>query len=236
MVAQNSSIHKYQDIVAVQGAALNTNLFDSEVGLFSYGFLELSGTFNASVQLQATLTDGQTWFDIPYVNTAAAGIYNTQAITAGGQYLFPLFAGRVRARITAYTSGTVIASVGFGCGTVPVNVLDRASTSFPFQSAASTNTQLIAAGARKLYGYSFQNLTATPAFVKLYNKASAPVLASDIPVAVIQVPANGASPVFNSVMGRAFPLGLAFACTGLLANADATATAAGQIIGYVDYI
>jgi hypothetical protein len=235
LVAQNSSIHKYQDIVAVQGAALNTNLFDVEVGLFNYGFLELSGTFVANVQLQGTLTDGQTWFNIPYVN--AANIYSTQAIAAGGQFLFPLFVGRIRARITAYTSGTVIASVGFGCGAVPFDTaIGTAATSFPFQSAASTNTQLIAAGARKLYGYSFQNLTATPAFVKLYNKASAPVLASDIPVAVIQVPANGASPVFSSEMGRSFPLGIAFACTGLLANADATATAAGQIIGYVDYI
>jgi hypothetical protein len=236
LVAQNSSIHKYQDIVAVQGAALNTNLFDTEVGLFTYGFLELSGTFNASVQLQGTLTDGQTWFNIPYTNTAA-NTYSTQAITAGGQYLFPLFVGQVRARITAYTSGTVIASVGFGCGPVPFDTaIGAAATSFPFQSAASTNTQLIAAGARKLYGFGFQNLTATPAFVKLYNKASVPVLASDIPVAIIQVPANGASPVFSSVQGRAFPLGIAFACTGLLANADATATAAGQIIGYVDYI
>ena len=235
MAAQNSSIHKYQDIVAVQGNALNTNLFDVEVGLFTYGFLELSGTFNASVQLQGTLNDGQTWFNIPYINTA--GTYSTQAITAGGQYLFPLFAGRVRARITAYTSGTVIASVGFGFGPVPLDTaIGAAATSFPFQSAASTNTQLIAAGARKLYGFGFQNLTATPAFVKLYNKASVPVLASDIPVAIIQVPANSASPVFSSVRGRAFPLGIAFACTGLVANNDATATALNQIIGYVDYI
>ena len=236
MVAQNSSIHKYQDIVNVQGAALNTNLFDVEVGLFNHGFLELSGTFAANVQLQGTLTDGQTWFNIPYVNTAA-NTYSREAITAGGQFLFPLFVGRVRARITAYTSGTVIASVGFGCGTVPFDTaIGTAVTSFSFQSAASTNTQLIVAGARELYGYGFQNLTATPAFVKLYNKASAPVLASDIPVAIIQVPANGASPVFSSSTGRGFPLGIAFACTGLLANADATATAAGQIIGYVDYI
>ncbi len=237
MVAQNSNLHKYNDIVAVQRSALNADLFDVDVGLFSYGFLELSGTFNASVQLQATLTDGQTWFEIPYVNTSASNIYSTGPITAGGQYLFPLFAGRIRARITAYTSGSVVASVGFGSGTLPVNVLDRASLSFPFISTASTNTQLIgAAGARKLYGYGFQNLTATPAFVKLYNKASAPVLASDIPVAIVQVPANGASPVFTSVLGRVFPLGLAFACTGLVANNDATATAAAQIIGYVDYI
>lgn len=235
MVAQNSSINKYHDIVDVRGAALNTNLFDVEVGLFTYGFLELSGTFNANVQLQGTLTDGQTWFNIPYVNPVNA--YSTGAIVSGGQYLFPLFVGRVRARITAYTSGTVIASVGFGCGPVPFDTAIGATvTSFPFQSAASTNTQLIAAGARKLYGFGFQNLTATPAFVKLYNKASVPVLASDIPVAIIQVPANGASPVLSSVRGRSFPLGIAFACTGLLANADATATAAGQIIGYVDYI
>jgi hypothetical protein len=72
------------------------------------------------------------------------------------------------------------------------------------------------------------------AFVKLYNKATAPVLASDVPAMILPVPAAVAGvpgvctlPIgFN---GFRFALGLGIAITGAVGDTDTTAVAAGQV-------
>jgi hypothetical protein len=78
------------------------------------------------------------------------------------------------------------------------------------------------------------NDAATPAFVKLFNKATAPVPGTDVPEMIIEVPAAVGSglgraeisPGFNAYR---FPLGLGIAITGGRADSDTTAVAAGQV-------
>lgn len=96
-------------------------------------------------------------------------------------------------------------------------------------SLATTNLQLIKGGKCNLSSLIASNNGAAVAFVKLYDKASAPVLASDVPVAVIAVPAGGNASISGPFMGQPFVLGLALAITNLVADTDATAVVAGQV-------
>lgn len=101
-------------------------------------------------------------------------------------------------------------------------------------SLASTNGALILTGTSGLQALYATNIGATAAFVKLYNKATAPTVGTDVPEMVIPVPAAVAgvpgvvqiTPGFN---GYRFALGLGIAITGAVADADTTAVAAGQV-------
>jgi hypothetical protein len=108
------------------------------------------------------------------------------------------------------------------------------TTPFFLNSAASTNGALIITGTSGVQAFYATNIGATPAFVKLYNKATAPVVGTDVPEMIIPVPAavggvpgvGEFTPGFN---GYRFALGLGIAVTGGMADADTTAVAAGQI-------
>lgn len=108
------------------------------------------------------------------------------------------------------------------------------ATPYFVNSLASTNGALILTGTSGLQALYATNIGATAAFVKLYNKATAPTVGTDVPEMVIPVPAAVAgvpgvvqiTPGFN---GYRFALGLGIAITGAVADADTTAVAAGQV-------
>lgn len=108
------------------------------------------------------------------------------------------------------------------------------ATPYILNSLASTNGALILTGSSGLHAFYATNIGATVAFVKLYNKATAPTVGTDVPAMVITVPAAVAgvpgsveiTPGFN---GYRFALGLGIAITGLVADTDTTAVAAGQV-------
>jgi hypothetical protein len=108
------------------------------------------------------------------------------------------------------------------------------ATPYILNSLATTNIALILTGTSGLHAFYATNTGATPAFVKLYNKATAPVLASDVPAMIIPIAAADAG--FPGVatlpighQGFRFALGLGIAITGAVADNDTTAVAAGQV-------
>jgi len=108
------------------------------------------------------------------------------------------------------------------------------ATPYILNSLATTNIALILTGTSGLQAFYATNTGATPAFVKLYNKATAPVLASDVPAMILPVPAAaaGVPGVANlriGFNGFRFALGLGIAITGAVADNDTTAVAAGQV-------
>ncbi len=105
-------------------------------------------------------------------------------------------------------------------------------------SAASTNLTSLKAAAGQVFGVQLSNSGAAWAFLKLYNKASAPVLASDVPAMIIGIPPGGRCEV-NRVMGNPFSTGIAYAIVGGAtgaANTDTTAVAVNQVVGTIDYV
>jgi hypothetical protein len=130
--------------------------------------------------------------------------------------------------LVAVTSiGTVNTVTSAGTPTAP-------ATPYILNSLATTNGALILTGSSGLQAFYATNIGATVAFVKLYNKATAPTVGTDVPVMIITVPAAVAgvpgsveiTPGFN---GYRFALGLGIAITGAVADADTTAVAAGQV-------
>lgn len=130
---------------------------------------------------------------------------------------------------TVLTAGT--ASIG--------TVVPTASTTFHALSAATTNATSVKASAGVVTGFTLTNANAAARSFKLFNKATSPVPGTDIPVRTVVVPggtatAPGVAALAHPV-GLNFPLGVGFAVTGLLADLDATAVTAGDLVIDLDY-
>lgn len=111
-------------------------------------------------------------------------------------------------------------------------------TSFRLLSAASTNATSLKASAGTLYFLYAVNLNAAVRYLKLYNKASAPTVGTDTPVATLPIPASatGAGFVLPMDPGMDFSTGIAYAVTTGVADADTGAVAANEIILFGLYI
>jgi len=99
-------------------------------------------------------------------------------------------------------------------------------TGFRLISAASTNATSLKASAGTLY-----QLYAVR-YIKFYNKASAPTVGTDTPVATFPIPASatGAGFQINFDPGFDFSTGIAYATTTGVADSDTAAVAANEII------
>jgi hypothetical protein len=97
-------------------------------------------------------------------------------------------------------------------------------------SAATTNATSVKGTGVRLVGGVFSNVNAAARYLKLYDKASAPVVGTDVPVLVVPIPPTGLATLpLTQLAGLDFALGLAYAITGAAADADATAVAAGDV-------
>ena len=106
-----------------------------------------------------------------------------------------------------------------------------ATTVYNIATAATTNAAFIKASAGNLYEITISNPTATPAYVKLYNKTTAPTVGTDIPVLTIPVSATGVDSGFVNVafgtIGKRFLTGIAIAVTAAAPATDTAAAVAG---------
>jgi|TARA_B110000259_G_C13910249_1_gene360608 hypothetical protein len=100
-------------------------------------------------------------------------------------------------------------------------------------SAATTNLNFLKKGRGSFYGISLSNSGMTPAFIRVFDKASAPVDA-DTPIATFCIQAKSQSNFFLSIPIK-IELGLGLNITGVATIADATAIAANQVVGSVFY-
>jgi hypothetical protein len=135
------------------------------------------------------------------------------------------------ATVTTVTGVTTVSTVtnvtNAGTPTAP-------ATPYFVNSAATTNGALVLTGTSGLQALYATNIGATAAFVKLYNKATAPTVGTDVPEMIIPVPAAvsgvpGVAQIRPGFNGYRFALGLGIAITGGVADSDTTAVAAGQV-------
>lgn len=244
-------------LATTPAGALNADLFSGDLSAWGSVLIQILGTFVGTVTFQAS-NDGANWVSTSAINVSQAGYVTTA--TGVGCFVIPINSAYVRARLTAYTSGTVTAvaflspegqdispaTISANATLVAATVLagdfgmgvrstsTNASTSAKVVSAASNNLTSVKATAGRVYGYTFSNTTASFKYVKLYNKASAPVVASDVPVDVIAIPPND-NVAYMNPFGVSFGTGIAYAITGGAADTDATNTAANDVIGKLIY-
>lgn len=103
-------------------------------------------------------------------------------------------------------------------------------SAYALTTAATTNAAVVKSSAGNLFEVSVFNSTAATVYVRLYNKASAPTVGTDVPIVVIPVPTNTLANIEFGVLGKRFAAGIAIAVTGAAANNDTTAVAAGALI------
>lgn len=141
---------------------------------------------------------------------------------------------------TVAVSGTVTANIGTGSIAAGTNAIGDvgiqaranatgAATIHHFVAAATTNALNIKASAGRVLGWSLANTTASWRYVKLHNTAGAPTAGAGV-VATIGIPPNGVN-VQNLPVGLGFATGIARTCVTGAADADATATAANDVVG-----
>lgn len=106
------------------------------------------------------------------------------------------------------------------------NCIPDGGASAKVLSTASTNSNLISTGGHILYDAVAVNTNATTAYLKFYDKATAPTCASDTVLATIPLPQNVAMPI-NSLVGKTFTLGLGLCITGGIADSDNTNATTG---------
>jgi hypothetical protein len=106
-------------------------------------------------------------------------------------------------------------------------------------SGATINATIVKATAGRLLGGHVKNRTATERFLKLYNKITAPAPATDAALLVLTlaIPPNGEL-ALNSILsqdGVFFAAGISFVIVAGLADNDATAVAAGDVVSHLVY-
>lgn len=103
-----------------------------------------------------------------------------------------------------------------------------------YLSAATTNCTLVQSGKTIVRNIIPVNTTAVIYYLKLYDKATAPVAGTDTPVLTFPVPVAAAAATIpiTSVDGFAFLNGMGFCLTLNIADNDNTAAAVGVAINF----
>lgn len=125
-----------------------------------------------------------------------------------------------------------------GAALTALQKLAQGYTPYKLISAGSTNATSLKASAGQVGAVICFNINASPRYLKLYNKASAPTVGTDTPVQVYLIPGNTAGaghviPLPNQ--GLEFTVGIAFALTTGITDADTGAVAASEIIVNIGY-
>jgi len=113
------------------------------------------------------------------------------------------------------------------------------ATPYKLVSAASTNATSVKASAGQVYMITASNVNAAVRYLKLYNKASAPTVGTDVPVLTFAIPGNTAGAGTNipvPTVGLNFSTGIAFALTTEATDAGSTGVALSEIVVNLAYL
>lgn len=222
----------------------------ADVANFSTARFEFSGTYNFTAVFEGSSnstngTDGN-WFPFQVVQVNGNQVVSSHATTNATQAYEASVVNltKVRVRLTAFTSATThrVAITGDNAPIEPTQVVQLAGgaatistpsgSAISVTTAASTNASVQKASAGSLFELSISNPTATAISVKLYNKASAPTVGTDVPVLTQTVAAGATVPLAFGQNGKRFTTGIAMAATALPAATDTGVAVAGvQIHG-----
>ncbi len=94
-------------------------------------------------------------------------------------------------------------------------------------SAATTNATVAKASPGRLFGWVASNTNAAARYLKVYDKATAPTVGTDVPVLTIMLPIGGVA-MHDMADGVVFSRGISFALTSGAADADTGAVGAAE--------
>jgi hypothetical protein len=209
--------------------------------------LDLSG--NQRVTLGAAQVNVACNIGVGCVGNAVGGAVPPQAHVVGfhdpsGNVAIPRTDGSGNTVVTGTvgitgTPNVALTSVSAGVGIIPIAPSTQAGTlSHSAILANSTNATSVKASAGTLFEISVYNNSATIAYLKLYNSATAPTCGSGTPVARYLIPgasSGGAGSNVNITLGKSFGTGIAYCVTTGIGDTDTTAVAANAYLVNLTY-
>jgi hypothetical protein len=236
---------------AVTDCAPNGTLYGSLI-IETY----VSGTISGGTISGEWSNDGTNWKSALLVRSEIQVTTTGISPTGGaGRYITNVEARYFRARISsALTGGGTMSAVGWLTrqihnSTNPVVLLGsfppafvaanasstNSSSTFKRISTADTNATSIKSSAGRIYSVFASNNSASWRYLKIYSKASAPTVGTDVPVAVYGIP-PGSSIVPNYAdIGLYIATGITMSITAGIADSDNTAIAANEVAVVVTY-
>lgn len=211
--------------IAANGASVVAGL----VGMTTLG-IQISGTWSGTIAFQFSRDGSTQQSGLLLPDAGGAAVLNTTANGGwcGNVSAFVFF----QAIATAWSSGTATITIA-----PSTSILQRGVwVPYSYLSLASTNLTALKTIPGTLGAYQIYNTNATNCrYVKIYDKASAPVPGTDTPILRLPVPAalsssqpSGIS--LNKTDGIEFVNGIAFGITGALADNDTTAIGANDVV------
>ena len=241
-------------------SAVNDDLLAAlDVSQYKFISLQLTGTWAATVSFQGS-NDGGTFFPIVTSNPSGGQAIGETSTTVNRLVKVPTIYKFVRIRVTAYTSG-IVEGVAYGhrdenssglisaIGPVTLNPettkkignVGIESTGTPayqkFISATTTNATAVSNAPAKMTILHLVNTGDGVRFFKLYNKASAPIVGTDVPLITVGISAVSSSNfTLPALVGIDFSIGISFAITLGAADNDTTPlTVAADVTGLIAY-
>jgi hypothetical protein len=241
-------------------SAINNDLISAlDVSQYKFISLQLTGTWAATVSFQGS-NDGGTFYPIVTSNPSGGQAIGESSTTENRLVKVPTIYKFIRIRVTAYTSGN-IEGVAFGhrdenssgliaaIGPVTLNpettkkignvgILQGADPDYEkIISDTTTNATAVSSVPVNVSILHLVNTGDGVRFVKLYNKASAPTVGTDVPLITIGIPAvQNSSFMLPALQGINFSIGLSYAITLGAADSDTTAlTVAANVTGLIAY-
>jgi len=209
------------------GTTWVTAAFMSAAGGTNTQLLTLAGMFTAHVAarfLRFRLT------------SATTGGTTTLSVMGYEWPVGPVNGVTVTGSVTIGTNAALVAGTA-AVGDVGLQVRANATgamTVAKILAAATTNATSVKASAGRVFGWQLTNTTAAAKYVRLYNLATAPTVGTSTPVYNIVLPAN-ATVNATFPMGIGHSTGIAYAITNAIADLDATAVAANDVLGAIYY-
>jgi hypothetical protein len=256
----HEGIHSFPEAVTTNNATALNEFVLPAILAQDYKFIsvQLVGSWVATVTFEGS-NDNTTFYAIATTDPSSVETGSSTA-TTNRLVKIPILFQYVRARVSAYTSGTISASA-FGhrdensSGLVStigevvlapettkkignVGLLSDGTPSYQkFISAAGLNATAVKGSPAKLTILNIVNGAATLRYFKIYNKASAPTVGTDIPLITITLPNGSSSFTLPAFIGIDFSVGLSFACTLGVADDDTTPfTVVGEVTAMLAYI
>ena len=109
-------------------------------------------------------------------------------------------------------------------------------TAYTLNSAATTNAVAVKASAGTVYAVAVTNTSATVKYLKIYNKATAPTVGTDVPLITIPIAPTAIANITWADKGLRFATGIGIATTTGIAYTDTNAVAANDLQITISYI
>lgn len=235
--------------VSKQDFAAVNNALVLDVRELNTVLVTLTGTYSFTLVFEASDDNGTTWFPIQMATVNANTVAISHSTASATQayeascHAFTTFRVRCSAFTSAGTHTVRITGTSRAVEPAPViqavpsqTIATPSGSAHSLTAAATTNATSVKTTAANLFELTVDNFTASTKWFKLYNKASAPTVGTDVPVLTVPIPANSFVSVNFGQNGKRFTTGLAFAITGAQAVADTTALAAGDTHSHLTYI